>query len=368
MELLLSPAQYNWEALANRFDWLRNLKDCPQDPIYHAEGDVFIHTRMVVEELLNLPIWKSLSTDNQAILFAACLLHDVAKPICTVIEPDGKITSAGHAKKGEKLARRILAEFDLKFAQREQICKLVRHHGLPLWFLEKPNPEKAIVKASLSVNTELLAWVAEADVRGRVCADQAELLTKVALFRDYCQELNCWGKPKSFASDHTRFLYFHKEDEVYPDAEIFDDTQCEVFLLCGIPGAGKDTWIKQNMPHLPVISLDEMRREMGIDFNDNQGKVLQLSEERAREYLRKKQSFVWNATNLIRQRRKSLIDLFSVYKARTTIVFIDTPVELALRQNREREIVIKEDVIFNFFERMETPDLSEAHQLIIVER
>jgi predicted kinase len=339
-----------------------------QDPVYHAEGDVWIHTKMVVEALLKLPVWSQLSAEKKAVLYAACLLHDVSKPECTTIEYDGRISSKGHAQRGEKYTREILMAFPLTFAVREQICKLVRHHGLPLWFFEKPDPAKAIIKASLTCDMQLLAWVAEADVRGRICADQALLLEKVELFRLYCQELGCWEKPKSFASDHTRFLYFYKEDAVYPDAEIFDDTQGEVYLMCGIPGAGKDTWIRKNLPNLSVISLDAIRKELKIDFKDEQGKVIQTALERAKGFLRKKENFVWNATNITRQVRQKLIDLAATYRAKITIVYLDVNLDLALQQNREREMMIKESVIANFFRRLEIPDLSECHHLIVVER
>ncbi|TAE10966.1 MAG: HD domain-containing protein [Bacteroidetes bacterium] len=364
--LLLKPAQYDWAKLHQEYDWIRNLKDCPQDAIHHAEGDVWIHTRMVVEELLALPAYAQCTAEEQQILFAACLLHDIAKPACTVIEPTGRITSAGHAKMGEGMAREVLMALHLAYPLQEQICKLVRYHGLPLWFLEKQNPEKAIVQASLMLNTRLLAIVAEADARGRICHDKAELLTKNELFRSYCEELQCWGKPREFASPHTRFLYFHKDEPVYPDSPIFDDCYGDVYLMCGIPGAGKDTWIRQNVPDLPMVSLDAIRERLDLDFKDNQGKVLQESQEEAKKYLRAKKSFVWNATNINRQRRQGLIDLFTVYKARVIVVYVHCSLEKALAQNRQREVQIKDNVIARFFAKLEPPTLDEAHQVIIV--
>lgn len=364
--LLLKPELYDWSLLNKEYDWIRNLKDCPQDKIHHAEGDVWIHTKMVVEELLALPAYQSLTYEEKQLVYATCLLHDIAKPPCTVIENDGRVTSAGHARLGEKVSREFLTPFALPYAQQEHICKLVRHHGLPLWFLDKQSPEKAVVQASLFLNTRLLAIVAEADARGRECADKQELLTKIELFKSYCEELNCWGKPRDFASSHTRFLYFHKEDAVYPDSPIFDDCYGDVYLLCGIPGAGKDTWIKRNLPDLPVVSLDAIRERMDVDFKDNQGRVLQESQEEAKRYLRAKKSFVWNATNINRQRRQGLVELFYTYKARVTIVYVHCTLERALSQNRQREVQVKEAVIEQFFAKLEPPTLDEAHEVLLV--
>ncbi len=365
-ELIFLKHTLDWNQLVKSFDWVANLKDCPQDAIYHAEGDVLIHTKMVIESLFELEDFKKLSSEEKGILFAACLLHDVGKPATTVIEENGRISSAGHAKLGEKMSRQILADCMIPNQIKEEVCKLVRLHGLPLWFLEKQDPQKAVIQASLQCNMHWLAMVAEADVKGRICADQEELILKVNLFREFCLENDCYGNPKKFASDHSRFLYFNKEN-YHPDYEAFDDTRSKVYLMCGLPGSGKNTWINANFPNLPVVSLDDIREELGISFKDNQGRVLQLAEERAKGYLRKNISFVWNATNLVKQRRKKLVDLFSLYKAKVYIVYIATPLQNALAQNAKREEPVKENVIYNFFGRMEPPDISECHELIILD-
>lgn len=361
--LFFEDETYQWEELTQTFSWLEAMKTCLQDPIYHAEGNVWIHTGMVIEKLINFSSWKNFSKKEQSILFAACLLHDVAKPQCT-IEENGKIRSPKHAKVGEHLTRQILTRFYKPFIFKEAICKLVRLHGLPLWFLDKPRMEKEVFRASLTVNTRLLTTVAEADIKGRICKDQSNLLERIILFKEYCQEQECYGRAKKFASDHTRFLYFRKDD-VHPEGEIYDDTKFDVYLMCGIPGVGKDTWIQENQSGLPVVSLDTIRQHLKISFTDNQGKVLQQAQEEAKKWMRQQQSFVWNATNINRQVRKKLIDLFSSYGGRIIIVFLDKPLEVVLQQNRQRKVQIKEKVIYNFLKRLEPPDLTEAHQLII---
>src|SRR5437879_1968992 len=49
---------------------------------------------------------------------------------------------------------------------------------------------------------------AEADVRGRMCADGRKLLERIDLFRQFCAELDCFEQPRAFASAHSRFVYF----------------------------------------------------------------------------------------------------------------------------------------------------------------
>src|SRR5262249_1328872 len=74
---------FSFDALAAKYDWVRALEACPQDPEHHGEGNVFIHTRMVLDELVRSPAFCAQSPEHQAMLFMAALLHDVAKPACT---------------------------------------------------------------------------------------------------------------------------------------------------------------------------------------------------------------------------------------------------------------------------------------------
>src|SRR3989442_9204148 len=109
----------DWEAIEDAFPWTRRLAECPQDAIFHAEGDVWTHTRMACEALAELPGFRARSPDERALLFAAALLHDVAKPMRTALEGD-RLRARGHAWRGAIEARRILWGLDAPFAAREQ--------------------------------------------------------------------------------------------------------------------------------------------------------------------------------------------------------------------------------------------------------
>lgn len=357
----------DWPALRERFAWLEILQDVPQDATYHAEGDVLTHTRMVVEALAALDSWRILPEDERSAVFAAALLHDIAKPACTQIDADGRISSPRHARIGAQTARYLLwlAEgFDTlpSLAWRERVTRLVRHHGLPLWFFEKADPARAVIAASQSVRLDHVALLAEADVRGRVCADQPALRERIELFRAYCEENGCLTGPRAFANDHSRFLYF-RNSQAHPDYAAYDDTVCEVTLLSGLPGAGKDTWLRENVPDLPAITLDRIRHELGVAPEDTQGDVVRVAKERARELLRRGESFAWNATNITRSLRSQLIELFAAYHARVHIVYLDTPYATLFQRNAIRRERVPEAVILKLARKLEVPDLTEAQRV-----
>ncbi|MEN7550762.1 AAA family ATPase [Rapidithrix thailandica] len=355
---------YQWENIRERFEWIRDMRQVPQDPEYHAEGDVETHTKMVLEALQSQADYQQLNQQEQHLLNAAVLLHDVEKRSTTFTDIDGRIVSPGHARKGELTSRRLLyREIPTPHIHRETVAKLVRYHGLPLWALEKPDPQKAVIQASLEVNTRHLSLLAKADVLGRICQDREELLYRIALFEELCKENQCFGQAyPAFANGYSRFFYFKKENTL-PDFAAYDDTEFEVVMMSALPGSGKDTYIRNNFKGWPVVSLDALRKKLKISPTDTagNGKVIQEAKEAAKTYMRKRTSFVWNATNLSRQIRSQLIELFTSYKARVRIIYLEVPYATLLSQNRNRIDVVPEPALHRMIRKLEVPSLTEAH-------
>lgn len=362
---------YDWESLKTKHSWVADMSGVIQDPVHHAEGDVETHVKMVLDVLLMLPEFQSLPELHKDIIFTSALLHDVEKRSTTEVETiDGReqVTARNHARKGEKTARLVLyKDYPTPFWIRESICKLVRFHGAPLWAIEKENPNKTVIETSLYVNTEWLYILAKADALGRVCPDKDSLLERLELFKMLCEDNNCWGQPKNFPNNLSRYYYLTRE-EASPDYEPFDDLGSTVYVLSGVPGAGKDTYIKNYLKGIPVVSLDDIRRDESIDkkIRSVTGSVVQIAKDKAKVLLRKKESFVWNATNITKDMRSRMNSLFHEYNARVHIIYVESEYGKLLKQNAGREYKVPEHIVEELVSKIEMPDYSEAQEVNFV--
>lgn len=349
------------------------MKSTLQNPLWHGEGDVWTHTRMVCEELINIPDYCALDRRRQQIVFIAALLHDIGKIPCTRLE-DGEWVSPNHTLIGSKMAREFLwTQYDLcgstELQQfRETVCTLIRYHSVPPHVLDQKDPAHRLVKIAsdseliLDFSVELLCLLEEADVKGRVAQSKAESLELIELCREQAKEIGCYRSPAGFPDSFSEYAYLAGRN-VALGQEIYDDTWGEVILMAGLPASGKDTWIKKHYSHYPMISLDEIRRERKISPTDDQGIVIGAAREQAKEYLRKKQVFVWNATNLTPQIRQKQVDLFESYHASVRIVFLEAQWEEQLKRNRERKAEVPEGIICKMLGNMILPERFEAAQV-----
>jgi tRNA nucleotidyltransferase (CCA-adding enzyme) len=117
--------------------WLRHfpeiekMRGVPQDPEWHPEGDVSIHTMLVLNEAARIADRDGLDNDDRAVLMFAALAHDFAKAGTTALrERDGRMrwTAWGHEAAAGPQARQFLTRIGIKSAIVEQVVKLVENH------------------------------------------------------------------------------------------------------------------------------------------------------------------------------------------------------------------------------------------------
>ena len=130
--------------------------------------------------------------------------------------------------------------------------------------------------------------------------------------------------------------------------------------MSGLPGTGKDEWIKNYLQGLPVVSPDAIRKELGVKPTDPQGRVFSAAFARAKEHLRNKTEFVWNATDLTENTRAKIVDLIERYGARARIVYLETGRDERIKRNAKRAGAVPEKAVDKMTEKTVPPLPFEA--------
>lgn len=365
-------ATVNYDAFMEYFPNLALLAVTPQDSYYHAEGDVWTHTKMVCNELIALPAYAAASDDEKFIMFYSALLHDISKPACTKFEDDGRISSKGHSKMGCIDVRIDLWKKEIPFAIRENICNIIATHQVPFFaFADKPKegqrlrtPEFIAHQLSWQLPLHLLINVAKADMLGRHFVNKQNSMDDIALFEEVAKEQNCLYNPKEFPDAVTRMEYFRSTGAISPDYPFYKETGSSVIVLCGLPATGKNTWVQNNAPDMPVLSFDDAKAELGLVHGDNVGKAVHMVIDRAKEMLRKKENFVWNATHLSLQMRNKTLDLLYNYSAHVQLVYLEAPEHEIKQRNNARDSTLPNSKIEEMLFKWEIPTRIEAPDVL----
>jgi len=162
------------------FPELHALIDVPQSPVWHPEGNVWVHTMMTVDEMATLLKSEELADRNEKdklrFMFAI-LCHDLGKALSTTVDDEGNIRSIGHEHTGIALTKTFMLRLTDEYDFIESLLPLVEHHLKPSQFYKAKSKDKAIRKLATKVNIAELVVVAKADFLGRT--------TKEALTGNY---------------------------------------------------------------------------------------------------------------------------------------------------------------------------------------
>jgi tRNA nucleotidyltransferase (CCA-adding enzyme) len=155
--------QVDW---IDRWPELADLRGVGQDPRWHPEGDVFVHTAHALDA------WASFrdrdqDPDDALVVALAIMCHDFGKA-STTVEVDGRWRALGHEEAGVAPARAFLAEMCPIASVPARVAPLVEHHLAPSQLFAQGAGDAAVRRLAAKVGRiDLLVDVAHADAAGR---------------------------------------------------------------------------------------------------------------------------------------------------------------------------------------------------------
>jgi len=381
------------EALGQRYPLLLKFKDTPQEPEWHGEGDVHIHTQMVLDAAYDLLEEIKLSDSDKIIVILSCLFHDIAKPIVTVQKDNDGIMrwrSPKHAEVGRSILAYDLFDLGLDLYQIHQIINIIGHHQNLRRYVQKTETY-LFHQLRREVDVHLLHIVGKADLIGRVCADKASQIDITETFLYMCDEFMPDRKAPQLAwreefdklecSEEKKDEVFYRSMHEYEKGNMYSaeeamgrcraylDDPTELVILCGPSGSGKSTWVR-NHPEYHVVSMDNLRESIAKNKHDQSknGKVFQAAKEAVKDNLRNKRKMVWDNTSLSKDKRKILVDLGMDYGAYVRIVVMQSSKADIIKGNSDREFPVPNDIMDRQLNRGDFPWPREAHRVDYVHK
>lgn len=385
------------EAFAPLLPSLRLLAETPQDPEWHAEGDVYLHTALVLEELyreMDSPLGASLSPTARRELILAVLCHDLGKPWTTrKMEVRGveRITSPRHEARGRSAVASALVDIGLPWPSFWRIMGLVGSHHEPKLLVVRNQGPGEYKRLSRKVDPELVAWLERADLRGRICPDLDEQLEHLEMFNLGMAEYAPPGWQETWRQHFNQALADRPpgwRDRVFGEAIrateagrvqqpeeadflIYQEKVAppELVVLCGPSGSGKSTFIERHLGDHEVISLDALREDLAGDRADQalNGAVRQEGKQRLKNALRPGRKVVWDATCLRKDFRSMVCEKGFAYGALVSLVVFQLSPEALAARNKNRQHPVPGAVLKSQLEQWEWPEVDEAHRLLVID-
>jgi tRNA nucleotidyltransferase (CCA-adding enzyme) len=154
------------------FPELAALVDVPQDPEWHPEGDVWVHTLMVIDCAARLrdEVCDDFAIDAEVLMFGA-LCHDLGKP-GTTEKIDGRIRSRDHERQGAQPTLAFLDRLRASNELKAKVSTIVQHHLAPALYVKNGAKARGYRKlarelAAVGLSLRSLERVARADHLGR---------------------------------------------------------------------------------------------------------------------------------------------------------------------------------------------------------
>ncbi len=140
--------------------------DVPQDPEWHPEGDVWVHTLLVCDAAAVIAVREQLDEHDRIVLMLAALRHDLGKPTTTEFK-EGRWRAHGHPEAGVPISRTFLDRIGCPADIAAKILPLVAEHLVHANPLSTAKAIRRFLRRLLPATIPDLRRLIEADMRGR---------------------------------------------------------------------------------------------------------------------------------------------------------------------------------------------------------
>lgn len=149
------------------------------------------------------------------------------------------------------------------------------------------------------------------------------------------------------------------------------------YMMIGLPYSGKSTWINENEPDLPIASSDEFIEAIAFYrgstysdvFKETIDDAITYMNNRRQWYIKNRQNFIHDQTNLTRKKRKKLIEELKSNGYEVVAVYFDIPTDLHQQRIASRpDKTVPEHVMESMRKSMDPPSYDEGFDVINVVR
>lgn len=357
---------------------IESLSATEQNPRYHAEGNVYNHTLLVLEQFFQHHQRFNLSEEEKEILYWVAILHDIGKPSVTKWQK-GRWTSHGHEKAGVPLAREILlSESEVSPEDRRQILDLIRWHNAPLRWVIRQQTGAALQNMATQVNLRLLGIFAYFDIMGRICERKSEIIDGIEALNDIhipkveseigsyaalqkvylnasLQKKNAlWSAQKQ---NDPRLLQKLLQSE---DDCSMQRTHLQCVMGLGAGGAAQSEYLQQYYPSHLYYRLDELFTE-GENKQQRRNKMREVKRFLS-VYLRGRRNVVLDCQGLNEKDRREIGEFVRQNNSQLHYVFFERSLKALTQKASDEEEVQK---ITQAYQQLILPHPWEAHTLEI---
>lgn len=376
------PRIINWEFMESIPEFAK-LSECQQNPKWHSEGTALEHTKLADEKLrtevlVGDDVFYELNDDTELLIIrAAVVLHDIGKGVTTSLGKDGNWHSYGHEIEGEKIARVLLWKEDIFV--REMICSIIRYHMEPLRIFESKNWLLKMIEIGTRIPWKFLYYVKMADLLGSVQLNggtMADDLMKMEFIKTTAKTLNIWDRT-STRNDLRPLVKYFNDRSIFPWKVDCDGKRPVAVIMIGLPGAGKNTWIENNLNQYPdavQLSRDDIRVELGLcksgekylGTKEEEDRVTEVYDSKLTKAMTEKRNVILNNIHLKKKYRETTVNTLRKAGYFVEYVYVEAPTIEDNYSRRDGQITPERIKIMAL--SFEWPDTNEYDKLTIAKQ